>query len=183
MYSLYIQMKGYNYIYSKGHWQRVCPKAELCIWHLLLEWMSGWGLFVISVTANGDHTHGRTRGVGDDDGLPLFIWNCRVLSDRCFPAVSCLSFWGMIVLCFYTTYFLNIFPIDYLWRNKCWMWDIGILQWITPATKETICNFCDQNREIIFLKDIVKPNNANFHMFMDVTHWYTRVLWIIINYL
>lgn len=154
------------------------------MWHLLSEWRSGWGLFVISVTANGDHTHGRTWGVGNDDGLPLFVWNWRILSDRRFMASSCLSFWGMIVLCFYTTYFLNFFPTDYLWRNKCWMWDIGVLQWITPATKEIICNVYSQNREIIFLENILSNQTMQtFTWFMDLTHWYIKSLWIIKYYL
>lgn len=47
--------------------------AGNCFWHLLSERMSLRRLFFISVTANGDHTHRRTRGVSDDDGLPLFI--------------------------------------------------------------------------------------------------------------
>jgi hypothetical protein len=132
----------------------IIPEDARCGWCLLSEWMSGCGLFLISVTANSDYTHCRTRGVGDDDRLPLFVWNgwIGVLADRCFAAISCLSFRVMIVLCFYTTYFLDIFPIHYLWRNKCWMWDIGILQWITPATKGIICNFYNQNMGMTFSK-------------------------------
>ena len=135
---------------------RMLQTCRICFRHLLSEWMSLRGrLFLIGVTANGDHTHRRTRGVSNDDGLSLFIWNwwIRVLPDGCVTTISCLSFWVTIVLCFYTTYFLDIFPSYCLWGNKCWLWDIGILQWITPAIKGIMCHFYNQNIYMTFFQN------------------------------